>query len=176
MSLHSKQSLHERLSDPTFRRAFISSRIGQTIAAQVRVLRQRREMSQKDLARHLGTSQNAIYRLENPRYDRHSVSTLKKIDEFFDVGLSVRFASFSEIAAWAIGMSDQAIDIPDFDRDTGFTERKPQGSVGMMPRIAQPSLEDAQRREDNVIVMRRGAQALTQQPSEALVGCAGVQR
>jgi transcriptional regulator with XRE-family HTH domain len=133
-------------------------------------------MSQKDLARHLGTSQSAVYRLENPRYDRHSVSTLKKIAEFFDVGLIVRFAAFSEIAAWALAMSDQAIDIPDFDRDTGFIERKPQESAGMMPRTGQPSLAEAQWRNDNLVGIRSGAQLLTQQSSPALVGYAGAQR
>src|SRR4051794_60727 len=100
MALHSKQSLHQRLSDRKFREAFVSSRIGQTLATQIRVMRQRSNLTQSELAQRLGTSQNAIYRLENPLYGKHSVSTLKKVADFFDVGLIVRFAPFSEIADW----------------------------------------------------------------------------
>src|ERR1039457_3051240 len=53
MPLQSKKSLHRKLADPKFREAFVSSRIAQTIATQIRTLRQKEEMSQKDLAREL---------------------------------------------------------------------------------------------------------------------------
>jgi transcriptional regulator with XRE-family HTH domain len=123
MSLHSKRSLYERLRDRRYREAFISSRIDQTIAAQIKVLRQKQNLSQKDLARDLRTSQNAIYRLENPRYGRPNISTLKKIATFFDVGLIVRFARFSEVAKWTLNMSNQSIEVQGFAEDVGFIER-----------------------------------------------------
>jgi transcriptional regulator with XRE-family HTH domain len=88
-------------------------------------MRQKKEMSQKDLARELGTSQNAIYRLENPKYGRPNISTLRKVASFFDVGLVVRFASFSDIADWTLKMSPQSIDVPSFEADLGFIERMP---------------------------------------------------
>src|SRR3954470_24944561 len=100
MALQSKDSLHRKLADKRFRKTFISSRIAQTLGMQVRVMRQRLDLSQKDLARALGTSQNAIYRLESPKAIRPNISTLERIAEYFDVGLVVRFAPFSEIADW----------------------------------------------------------------------------
>jgi ribosome-binding protein aMBF1 (putative translation factor) len=109
--------------------AFISSRIGQTIAAQVRVLRQREQMSQADLAKCLGTSQNAIYRLENPRYIKHNTSTLKRVAEFFKVGLIVRFAPLSEIVDWTNNLSETSINVPDLTHDTGFVDFEEPESV-----------------------------------------------
>ena len=128
MPLQSKESLHLKLADEKFREAFISSRIGQTVAAQVRVFRLREQLSQKDLARELATSQNAIYRLENPKYGKHNISTLKKIAKFFKVGLVVRFAPLSEIVDWTENLSERSIDVPEFSRDTGFIERRPAAS------------------------------------------------
>jgi transcriptional regulator with XRE-family HTH domain len=129
MSLHSKQYLRERLADSNFLDAYLSARIGQTIAAQVRVFRQRHGLSQTELAKELETSQNAIYRLENPKYIKHNVSKLKKIAERFKVGLVVRFAPLSEMVDWSNNLSETSIDVPDLDHDAGFGERKGAQSV-----------------------------------------------
>jgi transcriptional regulator with XRE-family HTH domain len=137
MPLHSKQSLREKLRSRKFRESFVSSRIAQSIAMQARVLRQRQEMSQADLARLLGTSQNAIYRLENPKYGRPNISTLEKVASFFDVGLIVRFASFSEIAEWTLNLSGKSLEIPDFEHDTGFMEpeQEPEQAATIAPTL-----------------------------------------
>ena len=127
--LHSKQSLYKKLQDPRYREAFVSSRIAQTVASQIKVMRQEKEMSQKDLARELGTSQNAIYRLENPRYGRPSISTLRKVASFFGVGLVVRFAAFSELVDWTLNISRRSINVPSFEKDLGFVDRKPIAGV-----------------------------------------------
>lgn len=124
MPLHSKYSLYRRLHDPAFRRAFVSSRIAQTTSTQIRVMRQKREMSQQDLAKELDTSQNAIYRLENPKAHKPNISTLEKIAAFFGVGLVVRFAPLSEIVDWTLDMSPASLDVPAFDQDPGFVERE----------------------------------------------------
>jgi DNA-binding XRE family transcriptional regulator len=107
----------------------VSSRVAQTVAAQIKVMRQKGEMSQKDLAHKLETSQNAIYRLENPKYGRPNISTLKKVASFFGVGLIVRFAAFSELADWTLNISQRSIDVPSFAEDLGFVERKPMALV-----------------------------------------------
>ena len=68
VSLQSKQALYNKLHSSSYRDAFVSSHIAQTIAGQIKVMRQGGDLSLKDLARELGTSQNAVYRLENPKY------------------------------------------------------------------------------------------------------------
>ena len=96
MSLQSKQNLYEKLKSKHHRNAFVWSRITQTLAIQARVLRQRSGWSQQGLAEALETSQNAVYRMESPKYGKHSLTTLKKWAEYFDVGLVVSFAPHSE--------------------------------------------------------------------------------
>lgn len=53
----------------------------------------RKGMSQKDLARKIKTSQQAIARLENPNYKGYSVKTLEKIATALDVNLKISFVS-----------------------------------------------------------------------------------
>jgi transcriptional regulator with XRE-family HTH domain len=125
MSLQSKQGLHKKLSNEKYRDAFVASRIAQTIAFQLRVLRERNGLSQAELAQKLRTSQNAISRIENPAYGKPSITTLRKIASFFNVGLVVRFAPLSEIADWSTNLTEKSVDVPDFEHDTGFIERKP---------------------------------------------------
>jgi len=98
---------------------------------QARVLRQRKEMSQKDLAIALHTSQNAIYRLENPKYGRPSISTLRKLATFFDVGLVVRFAPFGELVRWTTSLSESSINVADFE-----TERAKRATIEQKVRMA----------------------------------------
>ena len=102
----------------------MSSRIGQTVATQLRVLRQRKDMSQEELAKALSTSQNAISRLENPTYGKASISTLKAVASFFDVALVVRFAPYSELVKWTNSLDSDSINIPVFDDDLGFVEHR----------------------------------------------------
>jgi transcriptional regulator with XRE-family HTH domain len=122
MSLNSKYKLHAKLKNKAYRDAFVSARISQTLALQARVLRQRAGLSQQELADKLGTSQNAVFRLESPRYGRHTISTLAKVASYFDVGLVIRFAPLSEVVDWTLSLNPESIDIPEFGHDRGFFE------------------------------------------------------
>lgn len=118
MSLLSKKSLARKLlKAKKYRDSFVSARITQTVALQVRVLRQQRVMSQAELAEALGTSQNAIYRLENPNYGKNSISTLKKVASFFDVGLVVRLEKYSDIVDWVSRLDSESILVPSAGKD-----------------------------------------------------------
>lgn len=125
MSLQSKQGLRKKLANKNYRDAFVASRIAQTLAFQLRVLRQRAGLSQTELAKKLGTSQNAVSRIENPQYGKASISTLRKVASYFNVGLIVRFAPLSEIADWTVNLSEKAVDVPDLEHDTGFIDHNP---------------------------------------------------
>ena len=117
MSLHSRRGLTSKLSSKKYRDAFVAARISQTLAIQLRVLRQRAGLSQPELARELGTSQNAVSRMESPKYGKHSSSTLKKLAAYYDVGLIIRFAPFSEIMDWTLGLKEESVAVPDFAHD-----------------------------------------------------------
>jgi DNA-binding XRE family transcriptional regulator len=117
MSLLSRKSLAKRLlKTKKFRDGFVSARIMQTLALQARAMREERDLSQTQLAKDLDTSQNAIYRLENPGYGK-SISTLMKVASFFDVGLVVRFERFSGIVDWVSDMDSESILVPPADKD-----------------------------------------------------------
>lgn len=122
MSFLSRRTLKKKLGNEAYREAYVSSRIAQTIAFQVRALRQREGLSQDELAKALETSQNAISRLENPSYGKPNISTLRRIASYFKVGLVVRFGPLSEIAGWSENLTPDVIDIPNLDNDSGFDE------------------------------------------------------
>jgi transcriptional regulator with XRE-family HTH domain len=105
------------LDNKKFRDAFVSSRLSQLIAMQVKVLREEMGWTQAELAKKLGTSQNAVYRLENPRYGKHSISTLRKVASVFDVGLVVRFEPYSRMLNWVLSMDNNTILVPAAARD-----------------------------------------------------------
>lgn len=71
--------LKEQMADPEFARRF--ERAGQAwdVALQIAALRQRAGLSQRELAKRLGTSQQQISRLESPEYEGHSLSMLRRV-------------------------------------------------------------------------------------------------
>ena len=70
--------LKEDLRDPEFRRAFEKERKRLRIALQMAEIRRKKKLSQKDLARRMGTSQQVISRLESGAYNGYTLRTLEK--------------------------------------------------------------------------------------------------
>jgi transcriptional regulator with XRE-family HTH domain len=120
MDLQSKEDLLASLQSKAFREAFVSSRVSNTLALQIRAMRQERGWSQAYLAERLGTSQNAVWRLESPQYGKHSLTTLKRLAAIFDVGLAVWFLSFGKLVDWVLNLSTEDILVPCFSEDQGI--------------------------------------------------------
>ena len=102
----------------------LDSHLSKELAFQLRQLRDNREWTQDELATKLGTSQNAISRLENPNYGKASTTTLKKLAAIYDVGLIVRFVSYSQLVNWEsgtpyveYGFGPDSIDVASFDEE-----------------------------------------------------------
>ena len=123
MPLHSENTLISKLRDRDFRSAFFSSRINNFLAFQIRALRQKKKWSQIELARRLKTSQNAVSRMENPSYGKHSITTLKRLGEMFDVGLVVWFVPFSELIKRTANLSTENVIVPSFEEEFGTTDQ-----------------------------------------------------
>lgn len=124
MSLHSQDKLISNLRDRDYRSAFVSSRINNFLAFQIRALRQKKEWSQIELAKRLKTSQNAVSRMENPSYGKHSITTLKRLGEIFDVGVVVWFVPFSELIKKVANLSTENVIIPSFEEEFGTSDQK----------------------------------------------------
>ncbi len=71
--------LEEQLKNKDFAARFKKAGEAWDIALQLTALRKEAGLSQKELARRTGTSQQQISRLESPAYEGHSLSMLRKV-------------------------------------------------------------------------------------------------
>jgi transcriptional regulator with XRE-family HTH domain len=103
------------------REAFVDSEIDIGLPFQIKAIREARDWTQKELAEKSGKHQSVISQLETPGYGSLTLSTLRKLAAAYDVGLMVRFVSFSELARRASHLSDADMKIPSFSDDQTLT-------------------------------------------------------
>ena len=170
---HMNYKLFEKLNEPEYRKAFVASQINIGIPFQIRaLLKSRPGWTQATLAERAEMKQPRISGLMTPGKVRPNIETLRRVAEAFDVGLSVRFVPFSELARWSEDFNPESFYVPNFANDAGFVERRPQATAGALQRPSQPPLEDAQRNSatDRLFIAERGAQVLAQQ-QRPMLGC-----
>ncbi|MDO8291469.1 MAG: helix-turn-helix domain-containing protein [Gallionella sp.] len=119
------------LKNPKAREAYVEAELVNGLAHQIRIIRQQRGLTQKQLAEKLGTTQTTVSRLENPSYGRYSLRSLLALSKVFDVALFVRYMPFSKFmpATWdtcpehfeAIGYEDEASKIQFFTENKSGT-------------------------------------------------------
>jgi transcriptional regulator with XRE-family HTH domain len=73
--------LEEQLKDADFAERFKRAGEAWDVALQLASLRKESGLSQKELAKKVGTSQQQISRLESPSYEGHSLSMLRRVAE-----------------------------------------------------------------------------------------------
>ena len=71
--------LNEQLRDPNFRREYEALEEEFTMATEIIALRKRLNLTQKELAERVGTSQPAIARVESGNYRNLSLSFLRRL-------------------------------------------------------------------------------------------------
>lgn len=106
--------------DQEYRQGYVEAAVEQGVAWQIRANREARDMTQTHLAKQLNTHQSAISRLEDPTYGNASLDTLVQIAHAFDCALSVKFVSFSELAAGSERLSDSALIAQSFAHETSY--------------------------------------------------------
>jgi transcriptional regulator with XRE-family HTH domain len=112
------QTLNKELANKEFRDAYVAEDIRTSISFQIRVLREKRGWSQAELGLRAAKPQSVIARLEDPDYGRFSLRTLLEMATAFDVGLLVRFVSFSELIRRNADVSPDALAVQDYAHDT----------------------------------------------------------
>jgi ribosome-binding protein aMBF1 (putative translation factor) len=87
------QYLYDRYvgSDQTRIAEYEEEVLNAEIARKIYDLRTKAGLSQRELAKKVGTSASAICRLEDADYDGHSLSMLKRIAEALDKRVEIRF-------------------------------------------------------------------------------------
>lgn len=106
-----------RWVDQTYREAYAEAAVEQGIAWQVRINRERRGMSQAELARRMDTKQSAISRLEDPGYGAHSLAQLQKVARAFDCALIVKLAAYSTLALESHHLSEDDLFVPGYQEE-----------------------------------------------------------
>jgi transcriptional regulator with XRE-family HTH domain len=129
-----REQLTGLLADKELRGHFTSAQVYRLLASQIRHLREKRQWTQADLGARAAMQQVQISRAENPDYRGTRISTLGKLAEAFDVGLMVRFAPFSEMAAWLSDLSLHSLEPASFDEERlqGRYRLTSEESVGQM--------------------------------------------
>ncbi len=103
--LEKKKKWHIR----EYRHAYMEAAVEQGVAWQIKINREFRKLTQKQLARDIGSKQPCISRAEDPSYGRHNLDTLTKIAHAFDCALQVKFIPYSQLAKDSNDLSPAAL-------------------------------------------------------------------
>jgi len=85
--------LKEQLKDLGFAERFRKTSEAWNVAVQLASLRKKSGLSQKELAKRVGTSQQQISRLESRSYEGHSLSMLRRVADVLGATIRVKIQS-----------------------------------------------------------------------------------
>ena len=88
-----KSRLRDELKDPEFKTHYQEERQALKMAMRIAELREQKGISQQQLAKLMGTSQQAISRIESGEYDGFTLKTLEKIAEATGMCVKVEFVA-----------------------------------------------------------------------------------
>jgi transcriptional regulator with XRE-family HTH domain len=94
--------LDAQLKDKSFAERFKQAGAAWDVALQIAALRKDAHVSQKELARRLGTSQQQVSRLESPAYEGHSLSMLRRVAKVLHAELRIAFDPIAPARARAV--------------------------------------------------------------------------
>src|SRR5579864_5739938 len=85
------ERLHEDLKNPKFRKAYEEEELPVRLAIEIAKLREKKGITQVDLAKKLGTKQQVISRIEKLEETNLTIGMLQKIAKALDARLLVQF-------------------------------------------------------------------------------------
>jgi len=106
-----------KLKSKQFRHAYQREHIRVGIASQIRLIRNKLNISQTQLSEIVGTKQSVISRLEDPDAGSVNLNTLLKIAEAFDVSLIVKFSSFGKFLNEYQDVSPKELAVNSYDEE-----------------------------------------------------------
>ena len=83
--------LEEQLRDPDFAERYRRAGEAWDLALRLAALREQAGLTQGELARRVGTTQQQISRLESPAYEGHSLAMLRRVARALDAEIRVVF-------------------------------------------------------------------------------------
>ena len=88
-----KSRLREDLKDPEFKRHYEEEKQALQLAMKITALREQKGLSQQQLAKLMGTSQQAISRIESGEYEGFTLKTLEKVAEATGMKVKIDFVA-----------------------------------------------------------------------------------
>lgn len=88
-----RSRLNEDLKDPEFREHYQEERQALILALKIAKLREKKGLSQQQLANLMGTSQQAISRIESGNHEGFTLKTLEKIAEATGTRVKIEFVA-----------------------------------------------------------------------------------
>ncbi|MCX5818404.1 MAG: helix-turn-helix transcriptional regulator [Deltaproteobacteria bacterium] len=85
--------LQEDIKDPEFKAHYQEERQALKLAMKIAKLREQQGLSQQQLAKLMGTSQQAISRIESGEYEGFTLKTLEKIAEATGMRVKIEFVA-----------------------------------------------------------------------------------
>lgn len=118
------RSRKQAFKDKDYRHGYVDEFLNASIATQIKVLREQRGWSQKELAKRTGMKQPRISVMENVNYSAWSVSVLRKLAEAFDLALCVSFVSFGRRVNDISELNRKSLERDSFDQDPVFQAKE----------------------------------------------------
>lgn len=116
------KTLKRSFKDKEYRHGYVDEFLNAYIATQIKVLREQRGWSQKELADNAGMLQPRISVMENVNYSSWSIKILRAIAEAFDLTLRVSFEEFGTRVDDIKKFSRESIERYSFADDPYFKE------------------------------------------------------
>ena len=88
-----RSRLREDLKDPEFKAQYKEERQALKLAIKIARLREKKGLSQQQLAKLMGTSQQAVSRIESGEYEGFTLKTLEKIAEATGTRVKIEFVA-----------------------------------------------------------------------------------
>jgi DNA-binding XRE family transcriptional regulator len=88
-----RSRLREDLKDPEFKAHYQEERQALKLAMKIAKLREKKGLSQQQMAKLMGTSQQAVSRIESGEYEGFTLKTLEKIAEATGTKVKIEFVS-----------------------------------------------------------------------------------
>jgi len=88
-----RNRLREDLKDPEFKARYQEERQALKLAIKIAQLREKKGLSQQQMAKLMGTSQQAVSRIESGEYEGFTLKTLEKIAEATGTKVKIEFVA-----------------------------------------------------------------------------------
>jgi transcriptional regulator with XRE-family HTH domain len=153
MSVSKDKLIEELRSSREYRESYAESFLNNSLTAQIRLIRDQRGLSQKDLAANIGKHQPGLSRIEDSNYGKWNVATLRQVASALDTWLKVSLEPYGKLVDAALDLSPDTLQRPTFEQDPVFAKRltsaellreeKTEGPIAELRRKLLPWLEES---------------------------------